>query len=57
VSDYGKFMADLVASSQASMKAGKSVDDAFAAFDITKYPGYKDERVKAAIQIIYDETK
>jgi hypothetical protein len=56
VSDYGKFT-DLVASSQASMKAGKSVDDAFAAFDITKYPGYKDERVKAAIQIIYDETK
>ena len=57
VSDYGKFMADLVASSQASMKAGKSVDEAFAAFDITKYPGYKNERVKASIQVIYDEMK
>lgn len=57
VSDYGKFMADLVAASQAAMKAGKSVDEAFAAFDIAKYPGYKNDRVKASIQVIYDESK
>jgi glyoxylase-like metal-dependent hydrolase (beta-lactamase superfamily II) len=57
VSDYGKFLTDLVSSSQAAMKAGKSVDEAFAAFDITKYPGYKNERVKAAIQVIYDESR
>jgi hypothetical protein len=37
------------------MKAGKSVDDAAAAFKVDKYPGYKNERVKAAIQSIYDE--
>ena len=47
----------LVASSQAAMKAGKTVDEAFAAFSLAKYPGYKNERVKAAIQAIYDETK
>jgi cyclase len=57
VEAYQKFMADLVASSQAAKKAGKSVDEAFAAFDISKYPGYKNERVKAAIQVVYDETK
>ena len=57
VSDYGKFMTDLVSTSRAAMKAGKTVDEAFAAFDITKYPGYKNERVKVAIQVIYDESK
>ena len=57
VEGYQKFMADLVTASQAAMKAGKSVDDAFAAFDIAKYPGYKNERVKAAIQVIFDESK
>ncbi len=39
------------------MKAGKSVDEAFAAFSLAKYPGYKSDRVKAAIQIVYDESK
>ena len=57
VQEYQRFMADLVSSSQAAMKAGKTVDEAFAAFSLAKYPGYKNERVKAAIQIIYDETK
>jgi glyoxylase-like metal-dependent hydrolase (beta-lactamase superfamily II) len=57
VEEYQRFMADLVASSQAAMKAGKTVDEAFAAFSLAKYPGYKNERVKAAIQVIYDESK
>ena len=57
IEDYQKFMADLVSSSQAAMKAGKSVDDAFAGFDIAKYPGYKNERVRGAIQVIFDESK
>src|SRR5262245_39810742 len=57
VEEYGRFMADLVASSLAAKKAGKSVDDAFAAFSVAKYPGYNNTRVKAAIQVIYDETK
>jgi glyoxylase-like metal-dependent hydrolase (beta-lactamase superfamily II) len=57
VQEYQRFMADLVASSQAAIKAGKTVDEAFAAFSVAKYPGYKNERVKAAIQTIYDESK
>jgi len=57
VQEYQRFMADLVASSHAAMKAGRTVDEAFAAFSVAKYPGYKNERVKAAIQTIYDESK
>jgi cyclase len=54
---YQKFTADLAAAAQAASKAGKSVDDAFAGFRVDTYPGYKNERVKAAIQAIYDELK
>jgi len=57
LADYQKFVSDLIASTTASQKAGKSVDDAFAAFDVSKYPGYKNERVKASMQVIYDELK
>jgi glyoxylase-like metal-dependent hydrolase (beta-lactamase superfamily II) len=57
VQEYQRFVADLVASAQASKKAGKSVDEATAAFSVAKYPGYKNENVKGAIQVIYDETK
>jgi cyclase len=57
VEEYQLFMADLVSSSQAAMKAGKTVDEAFAAFSLANYPGYRNERVKAAIQVIYDESK
>ena len=57
VQEYQRFLADLVSSAQASKKAGKSVDDATAAFSVAKYPGYKNENVKAAIQVIYDESK
>jgi glyoxylase-like metal-dependent hydrolase (beta-lactamase superfamily II) len=57
VQEYARFLADMVSSAQASKKAGKSVDDATAAFSVAKYPGYKGENVKAAIQLIYDETK
>src|SRR5438093_9252689 len=54
---YQRFTADLAAHAQAAMKAGQSVDDAFAAFKVDKYPGYKNERVKAAMQAVYDELK
>ncbi|HUQ89086.1 MAG TPA: MBL fold metallo-hydrolase [Vicinamibacterales bacterium] len=57
VQEYAKFLADMVSSAQASKKAGKTVDEATAAFSVAKYPGYKAENVKAAIQVIYDETK
>jgi cyclase len=57
VQEYARFLADMVSSAQASKKAGKSVDEATAAFSVAKYAGYKGDNVKAAIQVIYDETK
>jgi glyoxylase-like metal-dependent hydrolase (beta-lactamase superfamily II) len=57
VQEYARFMADLVSSVQASKKAGKTVDEAAAAFSAAKYPGYKTDNVKANVQVIYDETK
>jgi len=55
--EFQRFTADLVAQTRAAMTAGKSVDEAAAAFKLDKYPGYKTERVKAAVQAIYDELK
>ena len=58
VQEYQHYMTDLVAGAQAAMKAGKTVDDAAAGLNLAaKYPGYKAERVKAAVQAIYDELK
>ena len=58
VQDYQRYMTDLVAGAQAAMKAGKTVDEAAAGLNLSaKYPGYKSERVKAAVQAIYDELK
>jgi cyclase len=54
---FQRFTADLLSHSIDAMKAGKSVDDATASFKVDKYPGYKNERVKAAIQSVYDELK
>ena len=54
---FQQFTADLLSHATNQMKAGKSVDDAFAAFKVDKYPGYKTERVKGAIQAVYDELK
>jgi cyclase len=54
--EYGRYTADLLAATELAMKAGKSADDAAAAIDLSaKYPGYKNERVKAAVAAIYDE--
>jgi cyclase len=54
--EYGRYTADLLAATQAAMKAGKSADAAAASIDLSsKYPGYKNERVKAAVAAIYDE--
>src|SRR5713101_2119589 len=52
--EYQRFTADMLAHAMDAMKAGKSVDDAFASFKIDKYSGYKNERVKAAMQAVYD---
>jgi glyoxylase-like metal-dependent hydrolase (beta-lactamase superfamily II) len=54
---FQRFTADLLSHAIDAMKAGKSVDDATASFKVDKYPGYKNERVKAAIQSVYDELK
>jgi glyoxylase-like metal-dependent hydrolase (beta-lactamase superfamily II) len=54
--EYQRYNADLLAETEAAIKAGKSVDDAAASSTVTaKYKGYKSERLKAAIQAIYDE--
>jgi len=57
IAEYQKFTADLLSYSIDQMKAGKSVDEATAGFKVDKYPGYKNERVKGAIQAVYDEMK
>lgn len=57
VQGYQAFMTALVAAAQAAQASGKTVDDAFAGFDIAKYPGYKNERVKASMQAVFDELK
>jgi len=54
---YQRFTADLLSHATSAMKAGQTVDDATASFKVDKYPGYKNERVKAAIQAVYDELK
>jgi cyclase len=56
--EYQRFNADLLAAAQAAIAAHKSVDDAAAGINLTnKYKDYKFDRVKAAVQAIYDETK
>src|ERR1700687_945374 len=56
--EYQRFNADLLAAVQDAIAAHKSVDDAGAGINLTnKYKDYKFDRVKAAVQAIYDETK
>ncbi len=56
--EYQRFMTDFVAAVRDANKAGKSVDEAAASINLnSKYPGYKNERYKMAIQAVYDELK
>ena len=56
--EYQRFNTDLLTEARAAMSAGKSVDDAAASIHVTdKYSGYRSERLKAAVQAIYDELK
>lgn len=51
-------MTDWLAAVRSAAAAGKSVDDAAASIDLTtKYPGYRNERYKAAITAVYAELK
>lgn len=54
--EFQRYMADMVAETQAAANAGKSAADALAQSKVTaKYAGYKQERLKAAIEAIYKE--
>ncbi len=56
--EYQQFMNDFVEAVRAAHKAGKTVDEAAAAINLSdKYQGYKNERYPAAVQAIYDELK
>jgi hypothetical protein len=52
---YQQYTADLLAQTEAAMKAGKSVDATTASLNFSKYPGFETMRLKAAVQAIYDE--
>lgn len=54
--EYQRFTADLLAAVEAAKKSGKSAADATASLNLsTKYPDYKSDRVKAAVDAIYAE--
>jgi glyoxylase-like metal-dependent hydrolase (beta-lactamase superfamily II) len=56
--EYQHYNADLVAETLAAKQAGRTPDEAASESSVTrKYAGYQATRVKAAIQVIYDETK
>jgi cyclase len=58
VQEYQRYSAELLAQTEAAIKAGKSAEEAGASIDLTgKFPGYKNERVKAAVAAIYAELK
>jgi len=54
--EYQRFTADLLAAVEAAKKSGKNAADAAASINLSaKYPEYKSDRVKAAIDAIYTE--
>ena len=58
VQEYQRYTAELLAQTEAAIKAGKSAEDAGKSIDLTsKFPGYKNERVAAAVAAIYAELK
>src|SRR5712672_2385432 len=54
---WQRFTAALLSHAIDQMKAGKTVDEATASFNIDTFEGYKKERVKGSIQAVYDELK
>jgi hypothetical protein len=57
VQEYQRFTAYLLSSSEAAVKAGRTVEGAAAGFSAGGYPGYRTERVRAAVQAVYDELR
>ena len=56
--EYQRFNAEWVKAAEELMKSGKTVDEAVASIHVAeKYSGYKSERLKGAVQAVYDELK
>ena len=56
LAEYQRYAADLVAGVEAAKKSGKSAADALAGLNLsTKYPDYRTDRLKAAVDVIYAE--
>ena len=54
--EFQRYTADLLASVRAAKKSGQSADAATASMNLSaKYKGYASERLKAAVQALYDE--
>ena len=53
---YQRFNADLLAAAREGLRAGRTAEQAAAAFDLTtRYPDYRSDRIAAAFQTIYEE--
>jgi hypothetical protein len=58
VEEYARYTEELFTQTQAALKAGKTVEDAVKAVDLSaKFPSYKSERVPAAVTAVYNELK
>ena len=54
--EYQRFNADLLRAVRSAIRAGQSAEQAAAAIDLTtQYRGYKSDRMRAAIEAIYEE--
>lgn len=54
--EFQRFTADLFSATQEAVKAGKTAEQAAASLNLgSKYPDYKSERLKAAVEAIYAE--
>ena len=54
--EYQRYTADLLSAVQTAKNAGKSAADAAASINLSaKYPDYKSDRLKAAVDVIYAE--
>lgn len=54
--EYQRYTADFLAAVEAAKKSGKNAADAAASINLSaKYPGYKSDRVKAAVDALYTE--
>jgi cyclase len=56
LAEYQRYTADLLSAVEAAKKGGKSATDAAASINLSaKYPDYKSDRLKAAVEAIYAE--